>query len=361
MPRRISACFAAIACATAPALASPGAGFPVVSLSLFAGAAMTIDKPAGEAFAGRIIAIDPRLDSLVPPGSKIERLADGFSWSEGPVWIAQGEYLLFSDVPANKMYLWSRSDGLSVFLDPSGYAGTEQGIFREPGSNGLIRGPGNSILLADHGNRAVARLDLSTRSKTLLATHYRGRRFNSPNDLVRASDGSIYFTDPPYGLEGLNQSPHKELAFNGVYRLAPSGEVELLDDQLTFPNGIILSPDEKLLYVALSDPDMPVILAYDVGPDGGLSGKRIFADMSELVKQGLPGLPDGMAIDAKGNLFATGPGGVHVFTPAGVRLGTIDTGTAIANCAFGEDGRTLFLASNDFLARVRTSTTGLGF
>ena len=300
------------------------------------------------------------LDALIPPDARIERLAEGFRWSEGPVWISEARYLLLSDVPANRMYRWSERDGLSVFLEPSGYSGPPTDIFREPGSNGLIRGPGNTILLADHGNRAVARLDLSTKAKTLLATRYQGKRFNSPNDLALAADGSIYFTDPPYGLEGLDRSSQKELPFNGVYRLRPSGEVDLLDDRLSFPNGIILSPDGRTLYVAVSDPERAIILAYEVGADGGVSGKRTFADMTDLAKQGLKGLPDGMAVDRAGNLFATGPGGVHVFTPAGVRLGRIDTGTAIANCTFGEDGRTLFLASDTFLARIRTSTSGIG-
>lgn len=314
-----------------------------------------------QATVGQIIRTHPTLDSLVSPDAKIERLADGFTWSEGPVWITEGKYLLFSDVPANKMFRWSAKDGLSVFLDPSGYAGSEKGIFREPGSNGLIRGPGNSILLGDHGNRAVAQLDLSTKAKTFLAMHYQGKRLNSPNDLVRASDGSIYFTDPPYGLEGLNQSPHKELPFNGVYRLLPGGEVRLIDDSVSFPNGIILSPDERTLYVAVSDPEMPVIFAYPLDEKGNAGSRRLFADMSSFAKQGLPGLPDGMAIDAHGNLFATGPGGVHVLSPGGDFLGRIDTGTAVANAKFGEDGRTLFLASHSFIARVRTNTKGLGF
>lgn len=300
------------------------------------------------------------LDRIIAAETAVERLADGFRWSEGPVWIPEGGYLLLSDVPANKMYRWSERDGLSVFLEPSGYTGSEEGIFREPGSNGLIAGDGNTILLADHGNRAVARLDLATRSKSFLATHFGGKRFNSPNDLVRASDGSIYFTDPPYGLEGLNKSPHKEIAFNGVYRLLPSGEVELVDDRLTFPNGIILSPDQRTLYVAVSDPDAAHIHAYSLDQSGRPTSRRLFADMTELARSGLPGLPDGMAIDVEGNLYATGPGGVHIFSPEGVRLGRIDTGTAVANCAFGEDGKTLFLASNDFLARLRTRMAGLG-
>ena len=308
---------------------------------------------------GTIVREAAGLDALVAPDARIERLAGGFIWSEGPVWIGEGRYLLLSDVPGNKMYRWSQQDGLSVFLDPSGYAGPESGIFREPGSNGLIKGPGNSILMADHGNRAVVRLDLAGRTKTFLATHYQGKRFNSPNDLVLARDGSIYFTDPPYGLEGLNASPHKQLPHNGVYRLLPGGEVRLVDDSLSFPNGIILSPDGRTLYVAVSDPDRAIVMAYALDAAGEVTAKRLVADLTPLAAQGLPGLPDGMAIDQAGNLFATGPGGVHVFTPAGERLGRIDTGKPIANCAFGEDGRTLFLASSDFLARIRTRTRGL--
>jgi gluconolactonase len=333
----------------------------LLPLLLVHGSCVSMTGPSAYPEVGSVHREAPGLDTLVGPEARIERLADGFRWSEGPVWISEGGYLLLSDVPGNKMYRWSEADGLSVFLDPSGYAGPDPAIFREPGSNGLIRGPGNTILLADHGNRAVARLDLATRAKTLLATHYQGKRFNSPNDLVLASDGSIYFTDPPYGLEGLNASPHKEMAHNGVYRLRPSGAVELLDDSLTFPNGIILSPDARTLYVAVSDPDQPVIMAYTLDGSGAVAGKRLFTDMSAFVKGGLPGLPDGMAIDTEGNLFATGPGGVHVFRPDGSRLGRIDTGTAVANCAFGEDGRTLFLASNNFLARIRTRTIGLGW
>lgn len=310
---------------------------------------------------GQIERESPALDALIVPDARIEKLADGLIWSEGPVWIEEGGYLLFSDVPGNKMYRWSEADGLSVFLDPSGYDGPDPSAFREPGSNGLIRGPGYTILLCDHGNRAVARLDLATRQKTFLATRFEGKRFNSPNDLVRASSGAIYFTDPPYGLEGLNDSPLKELPYNGVYRLDPDGAVVLLDDGLTFPNGIILSPDERTLYVAVSDPGRPVWMAFDVGADGSISGGHVFADASEDVAAGLPGLPDGMAVDVDGNLFATGPGGVQIFNPDGERLGRISTGTAIANCAFGDDGRTLYLAAHHAIARLRTLTMGLAF
>jgi gluconolactonase len=321
---------------------------------------MSVEAPGPSAARERIGTIDregPALDRLIAPDARIEKLADGFVWTEGPVWVQEdGGYLLFSDVPANKMYRWSERDGVSVFLDPSGYDGPPTKDFREPGSNGLVPGPRGSILMADHGNRAVARLDLVTRRKTLLATHYQGRRFNSPNDLVRARDGTIYFTDPPYGLEGLNDSPVKEQPHNGVYRLDPGGSVTLLTGEMSFPNGIILSPDERTLYVANSDPTQAVIMAFLLDC-GRIGHGRILADMTALVGPSMPGLPDGMAVDEAGNLFATGPGGVHVFTPAGERLGRIATGTAVANCAFGgQDGRTLFLASHHMLARVRTRT-----
>jgi gluconolactonase len=299
------------------------------------------------------------LDALIAPGASVETLATGFVWTEGPVWIAEQSCLLFSDVPANKMYRWSEADGVSVFLDPSGYDGPDPSAFREPGSNGLIAGPVGTILMADHGNRAVARLDLATRAKTFLATHWEGRRFNSPNDLALSRDGAIYFTDPPYGLQGLDQSPLKEQPHNGVYRIDPDGRVTLLTAELSFPNGLVFSPDQRILYVANSDPERPIWMAYSMDNAGGIASAWVFADVSEEVAAGMPGLPDGMTIDREGNLFATGPGGVHIFAADGRRLGRIDAGQPIANCTFGEDGRTLFLASTDRIARLRTLTGGL--
>jgi gluconolactonase len=310
---------------------------------------------------GRVHAHSPALAALITPGTRVEKLAEGFTWTEGPVWVRNSGFLLFSDVPANRMHIWSEADGTSIFLEPSGYDGPEPSGFREPGSNGLIEGPPGTILMCDHGNRAVARLDLATRGKTFLATHFEGRRFNSPNDLVRGSDGSIWFTDPPYGLEGLNASPLKDQPVNGVYRLHPEGRVELVVADMTFPNGILLSPNEGTLYVANSDPEYPVVLAFELDETGAVGAREVFADMTELTRDRLPGLPDGMAVDKAGNLFVTGPGGVHIFSPGGARLGSIDTGVAIANCAFGEDGRTLFLASSHMLARIRTRTRGLGY
>ncbi len=313
--------------------------------------------PALASAAVRIVREAPELDEIIAPGAEIEVLADGFTWSEGPVWIAEGGYLLFSDVPKNRIHRWSEADGVSVFMSPSGYDGPDASAFREPGSNGLIPGPAGSILMADHGNRAVARVQLSTRGKTLLATHYEGKRFNSPNDLVQATSGAIYFTDPPYGLEGMNESPLKELAHNGVYRLDPDGAVTLLVDDLTFPNGIGLSPDERTLYVAVSDPDRAVLMAYDLTASKPSEG-RVVKDFTGLVGAERPGLPDGFAIDVEGRLFATGPGGVHVLAPDGRSLGRIDTGAAAANCTFGEDGGTLFITAGNRLLRLRTLTRG---
>jgi gluconolactonase len=318
-------------------------------------------SPAPER-AGRIERLSPRFDALVDPAAPIERLGEGYRWSEGPVWVRRGAYLLFSDVPANRMYRWSEAAGVSIFLAPSGLEGRVPATLREAGSNGLIPGPGNSILMADSGSRAIARLDLATRRKTFLATTYQGRRFNSPNDLVLARNGAIYFTDPPYGLAGINDSPLKEQPVNGVYRLDPDGRVTLIDGALSFPNGIVLAPDGRTLYVANSDPRRAIWMAYRLDPRGNVISRRLLADVTAEVARERPGLPDGMAIDARGNLFATAPGGILVMAPDGTRLGRIATGQPIANCTFGgADGRTLFMTSNTMIARLRTRTRGLGY
>lgn len=337
---------------------------------LGAGAALIA---AGPAFAapsypkiGGIRRLSPELDAIIAPDAVVEQLADGITWAEGPAWVWEGGYLLFSDVPGNVMHRWDAKSGKTDFLRPSGYDGPPTKIFREAGTNGSIIGLSGDLLTCDCGNRGIARIDLATRKKTILASTYKGKKFNSPNDLVEVRNGplkgSLYFTDPPYGLEGLNASPAKELPFNGVYLLRPNGEVALVDDTLSFPNGIGLSPDGKRLYVAISDPKRLVIMAYDLGSDGLPTASKVFFDAAELAQSGAPGHTDGMKIDAQGRLFATGPGGVLILTPEAKLLGVIETGGPIANCAFGDrDGKTLYLTSNHILARVRTKTTGLAW
>ena len=338
------------------------------SITLGASAAVlaggfSVSAHAARPTVGSIRRLSPALDAVVAPDARIEQLVDGFIWSEGPVWVRDGGYLVFSDVPANTMYRWSEADGASVFLKPSGYDGPPTTAFREPGSNGLALDASGALLVCDHGNRAISRVDLKTRQKTILLDRYQGKKFSSPNDLAVAQRGAmagaIYFTDPPYGLEGMNSSPLKEMAFNGVYLRRPDGSVVVVDDKLTFPNGLALTPDEKRLYVAVSDPAGPVIMAYDLGLDGLPVKSQIFFDAMALHKAGGPGLPDGMCLDTEGRLYATGPGGVLVITPGGELIGVIDVGRPIANCAFGEDGHTLFLTADDILARVRLKATGL--
>jgi gluconolactonase len=301
---------------------------------------------------GHLEPLDPAFSALVPAGARIEKLAEGFAWSEGPVWRRSGGYLLFSDIPKNTVYRWKEGEGISVFLRPAGYSGpTPPG--RELGSNALTLDVRDRLVMADHGNRRIARVDESNFTKTTLTERYDGKRLNSPNDLVYRSNGDLYFTDPPYGLDGNNKSPAKELPFNGVYRLTPAGELTLLTKELTFPNGIAFSPDERTLYVAVSDPEHPVWMAYDVAADGTLARGRVFFDATPLVRKGLKGLPDGMKVDRQGNLFATGPGGVLVFTPEGKHLGTIVTGQTTANCAFGDDGSTLYMTADMQLLRIK--------
>jgi gluconolactonase len=231
---------------------------------------------------GQIHRHSPALDAVVAPDAQIHQLAEGFVWAEGPVWVRDGGYLVFSDVPGNVMYRWSEADGVSEFMNPSGYAGPPTDAFAEPGQNGMALDAAGGLLACDHGNRALARIDLKTRKKTFLLERWQGKRFNSPNDLAVSKTGAIYFTDPTYGLKGRNASPLRELDFNGVYRLAPNGTLDLLDADLTFPNGIAFSPDESRLYVSVSDPDAPQLVVYDLGPDGLPTSKALFFDAMSL-------------------------------------------------------------------------------
>jgi gluconolactonase len=307
---------------------------------------------------GTIVRLDPRFEELIPAEAVIEKLAEGFEWSEGPVWNRQGKFLLFSDIPNNRVVRWSEADGISVYLQPAGYTGaTPRG--GEPGSNGLLFDASGRLVLCQHGDRRIARLIPPNRFETIV-DQYQGRRLNSPNDAVFHSSGALYFTDPPYGLLGLNNDPAKELDFNGVYRLSPDGQLMLLTKEMSFPNGITLSPDEQTLYVANSDPKLAIWKAFDVQSDGSIANGRVLADVTNEVDK-RKGLPDGMKADARGNLFATGPGGVWVFAADGKPLGRIDTGEATANCGWGDDGSTLYITADMYLCRVKTKTKGRGF
>ena len=308
---------------------------------------------------GKIERADPRLDALVPRDAVLEKLDEGFDWSEGPVWIPDGGYLLFSDIPRNSVMKWKEGEGVSLFMKPSGYTGRKRRA-GEPGSNGLLLDAAGRLVLCQHGDRRIVRVEKDGRWTTLV-DRYRGKRLSSPNDAVFKSNGDLYFTDPPYGLEGDQRKSLGELGFCGVYRLATDATLTLLTDQMTRPNGIAFSPDEKTLYVAQSDPEDAVWMAFDVKPDGTIARGRVFFDASAWLKQGLKGLPDGMTVDRSGNLFATGPGGVNVFAPDGTFLGRINTGVATANCCFGEDGSVLYVTADMFLCRIKTATAGLGF
>ncbi|WZO99989.1 SMP-30/gluconolactonase/LRE family protein [Isosphaeraceae bacterium EP7] len=330
-------------------------------LALGFGAAMWLSGEArGQSTTvGTIERIDPKFDAIVPAGAVVERLADGFDWSEGPVWDKKEGRLLFSDVPQNVVFQWKQGAGTSVFLKPSGYTAGPARV-GEPGSNGLAIDATGRLILCQHGDRRVAALEADGKSFSTLADKYDGKRFNSPNDVVVKSNGDLYFTDPPYGLLKLNDDPSKEIPFNGVYRLGKDGKVTLLTDELTFPNGLAFSPDEKTLYVANSDPKLALWKAYPVKADGTLGEGKIFADVTASVAT-KKGLPDGMKVDKEGNLFATAPGGVLVFAPDGTHLGTFATGEATGNCAWGDDGKTLYINADMYLGRVRVNTGAARF
>ena len=294
--------------------------------------------------------LDPRLDELIGSDAAIELLSSGHQWTEGPVWDATNASLLFSDVPRNKIHRWAKGDGTRVFLEPSGYD-DGQSREREPGSNGLMFDANGRLIVCDHGNRRVYRLE-SDGTRTTLADRFEGKRFNSPNDLDIDSHGNIYFTDPPYGLGDPAKS---ELGFFGVFRVSPDGEVKLLVKDLIRPNGVALSLDERTVYVAQSHRPAPVYMAYPIQEDGSVGVGRVLLNVAEQAKSA-PGMPDGMVIDAQGNLWATGPGGVLVIAADGTLLGRIMMGKPTANCTFGGDGKTLFITSSDKVYRVPTKT-----
>lgn len=308
---------------------------------------------------GEVERLDPSIDDLIDVNAKIEILASGFIWSEGPVWVDAINGLLFCDIPPNKIHVWK--EGMTeapVFLTPSGYTSDiERG--GEVGSNGLIINKDKQLVLCQHGDRRIAMLDAAwddpkPNYKTI-ADKYDGKRFNSPNDVIQKSNGEYYFTDPPYGLEKQMDDPTKEIDFQGVYKSDGDGNVTLLVETMTRPNGLAFSPDEKVLYVANSDPDKAIWNAYDVNEDGTISNERVFYDTTGGEGKGLP---DGMKIDKHGNIFATGPGGVFVMNAEGKLLGKIKTTEATSNCAFGGTNRDyLYMTCDMHLMRIKLKTS----
>lgn len=301
--------------------------------------------------------LDDSLADLIDVNSPIEVISAGHQWSEGPVWIKDGNFLLFSDVPRNKIHKWDpATDATSIFMAPSGHEGPPS-EWREPGSNGLNVDAAGRLVVCDHGNRRVYRVEKDG-TKTTICDRFEGKRFNSPNDSTIHSNGDIYFTDPPYGLK--NEAA-REIDFQGVYRVKPDGSVTLLTKELDRPNGIGLSPDEKTLYVAQSFSGAAIFKSWPVKDDGTLGQGKILFDATPWEKKGDLGMPDGMAIDQQGNIWGTGPGGVLIITPQGKLLGRILMGKPTANCAFGDDGSTLYITSSGFICKVKTKAKGLGF
>jgi len=301
--------------------------------------------------AGSFLRSDPAFNSLVPLDAKIEKLAGGFTFTEGPVWRPEGS-LWFSDVIGNVVRQWTPDGKTTEILRPGGYDGSSLPAGGYIGPNGMVADKDGAVLLCQHGNRRIVRIGKDMKVSTLV-DRYQGKRLNSPNDLVFHSDGSLYFTDPPYGFPKQDEDPAKELAFNGVYRLA-NGKLQLIIKDLTRPNGIAFSPDYKTLYVANSD-KRKVWMRYDVAADGSVSNGRVFADVDSEKEDGVP---DGMKVDSLGNVYGTGPGGIWVFSPDGKHLGTIKPPETPANCAWGDDGKSLYITAVTGLYRVRLAVAG---
>ena len=302
-------------------------------------------------FIGSVERLSPEIDNLIEKSAKIEILADGFEWSEGPVWSSQLNSVLFSDVPENVIYSWNEDKGLGTFTRPIGYSGKVPNL-KKAGTNGLTIDADGNLIICMHGDRKITRLEkLNINRKVTLVNSFDGNLLNSPNDLVYDSKGNLYFTDPPYGLLEGDNDKLKEIEFNGVYKVSPNGDIEVLVKNLTRPNGISISNDEKILYVANSDKNNPVIMQYDLSEEGA-KNPSIFFDGRDLTKKDI-GLFDGLKVHPTGNVFATGPGGVLVIKENGDHIGTIRTEVRTANCAFDENFQYLYMTSDMFLTRIK--------
>lgn len=305
----------------------------------------------------RVEILDPEGNSIIDSSAKVEELAGGFTWTEGPQYIADGDYLLFSDIPANKIMKWKDGEGVSTWLEPSGYTGPKDKTPKhEPGSNALILDQQGRLVMCQHGDRRMARMN-STLSDprpafTTIADKYQGKRLNSPNDAVYHPNGNLYFTDPPYGLDGGNTDKARELPYHGVYRVTPEGKIDLFDKEIDYPNGIAVTPDGKYLLVGHSNPDTMVWMKYALNDEGLASSKAVFYQISKA-EQNYPGAPDGMKMHSKGYLIASGPGGIWIFNPAAKPIARIYTGQATSNCALTSDEKTLFMTCDDYLYRVK--------
>lgn len=313
-------------------------------------------KPMYESI-GEIEKLSPKLDKYVNSMAKIEVIAKGYQWSEGPLWLEKEKTLIWSDVPKNTIYSWKEGEDAKTYLSPSGYTGEEPSLSKEPGSNGLLLNPEGKLVLCQHGDRRMAYMDASLSSPqskyVTIADKFDGKRFNSPNDAVYDDLGNLYFTDPPYGLPGQNESKDKEIAHNGVYKVTPEGVVTVMIDSLTRPNGIAFNPDFTKCYVANSDPKKAIWAVYDVTPEKTFTNGKIFFDATSLVSPEKKGLPDGLKVDDYGTVYATGPGGVLVFTIDGEHIGTINTNQATANCCFNTDKSILYMTADSYIMRLK--------
>jgi gluconolactonase len=322
-----------------------------------------IDIPAQSPF--QVVRLNGALDDIISSDAKVEKLAGGFGFVEGPIWFGQGNgYLLFSDLAKNVINKWVPNDKVSVFLESSGFTGKDASdvgqqlnngreVVAVIGSNGLTADRQGRVVLAAHGDRNVVRLEKDGR-RTVLADRFEGRRLNSPDDLVYKLDGALYFTDPSYGLRKLEDDPKRELSFNGVFLLR-DGKLQLLERSLVRPNGLAFAPGEKYLYV--NDTSKKLIMRYEVKSDDTIANGQVFIDMTADTA---PGVPDGMKVDQKGNVYCTGPGGFWIMSPEGRHLGTVRMPELPANFAFGDaDGKTLYLTARTGLYRMRLKIPGI--
>lgn len=317
--------------------------------------ALTACQQKTEKTVGTFERLDAAFDEVVAANASINIIGEGFEWSEGPLWVESQKMLLFSDVPRNTIYKWTEKNGVEVYLTPSGFTGDHTNS-PEPGSNGLMLDDEENLILCQCGNRQLAMMNSSidkpTADFTTLADRFNGKRFSSPND-VAFYNYSFYFTDPPYGLAKQMDDPEKEIPFQGVYVAPAEGDVKLITDSLTRPNGLAFLPNKKTLIVANSDPDKAIWYAFDLSETDSVVNARIFYDATENVKTE-KGLPDGLKVDSKGNVFASGPGGVWIFNAEGKVLGKIKfTDFPVSNCALSADEKTLYLTADANIIQVR--------